>query len=74
MLHLIDELSSSGGDLIPRKRRSVDICDETIRVVDSLRDDHEPTISILERDADPPSEVPLSKGVVEGMPLLKAGV
>lgn len=46
----------------------------TICTVDSSRDDHEPTTAAFERDVVPPSEVPLSMGVVEGVPLLEAGV
>lgn len=64
MVHLIDESSPSDGDLVPRKRRIVDVGDRTTRVVDSSRDDHESTTAVLESDAIPP-EMTLSVEVAE---------
>lgn len=75
LLHLVDEeLSPSEEDFIPRKRRSVDVDDGITRAVDSTRSGHEPTTAMLEDDANLLSEVPPSKGIVEGVPFPNAEV
>lgn len=68
MVHLIDESSPSDGDLVPYKRRIVDVGDGTTRAVGSSRDEHELTTVVLESDAIPP-EMPLSVEVAERSPL-----
>ncbi|XP_070047296.1 uncharacterized protein [Nicotiana tomentosiformis] len=72
--YLVDESSSSGEDLNPRKRRSVDVGDGTVQAVDSTRGDHEPTIVVPESGASLSSEAPLSTRAVKGVPFPKVGV
>ncbi|XP_070035622.1 uncharacterized protein [Nicotiana tomentosiformis] len=65
-----EELSLSDGNLVPRKRRSVDVSNRVARAVDSMIDDfviHEMVTKILEDDAEMASEVLISAEAVEGV-------